>query len=1010
MADRVLILGSGESEESLCWAVAQSAHVKQVLFAPGSEGMADSEKIDKSAVLTNNPAILKQFCKDHNISLVIISTMSLLTAGLTDDLTRSGVRCFGPTMKAAQLQDNKKISKDFMESLDIPTARWKSFNNPHKACSFITYADFPALVVKAMTSSSGRDTYITKDKDEACRAVQRLTQDWILGAATTLVVEERLEGKEYICLCVTDGVSLAPLPFVHISKHCISESASPGVIQIRRNGAVFALHSLDQAAALAHFLDLPDLRLPDWLVYALPAAQMSEKNSRKIQDNILQKALDAMRQEGWHYKGLFGAKIMMAGRGPLVLGFICTFQDLKSQSCAALGNGIWYHNDSPSPAKNFVTLKAKLILYGSHVVLHPFPQVGPQKMIVPLLKPDLYEVVQAAIEERLSSHVVMWSLEKSLASTTQRPTWSPMVISKKPHPEEGHNNVKPGSDEAATCEVTTVVTKSAKTVTFPGMAYRKDYPSVTQKGKARSQFPFPDETHMTYDPSSHATQSGSSVLANTHQSIGRKVRSFEINPAQFKDPVFVCSSNSVGDKIQVALACNLHRSVAQSLVTTCINELLAQGAQALFFIPQFACGQLSAEVTDAIEEGLASGCRISGATLLEKEVTQPLGLYTGDNYYLSGFALGEMIMDSTMVFGLPVLHSLQSGDISICIPITQGGLVGSILHYLPEHMEIILDALCWKIPAIFTWLYKEGELSEQELVFNFNCGLGAVLIAQKNVAQKILVEIQYDQEAWLIGSVLHHHADSPRVQVRNFLESLTLNNFQLMKNVILYKVPAKISKVAVLISSAGPKLKLMMDTIRHLGSSARLSLIISNKSAMEELKKAAGVGIPTRVIDHTMFGCHSEFESTVCRVLEEFSIDLICLAGSTPFKQILQDAPLIIGLLKGKPVVVKSRVMGLSSSRWKILKLFSSLLPSTKMDKSPVTGAKVHGCTVRFLLDANSPGPIILQETFVAESEVPLANQMEEAEQMAVAKALHLVASGGVTLGSDGCTLWKSGD
>ncbi|KAM3936016.1 trifunctional purine biosynthetic protein adenosine-3-like [Leptodactylus fuscus] len=960
MADRVLILGSGESEESLCWAVAQSAHVKQVLFAPGSEGMADSEKIDKSAVLTNNPAILKQFCKDHNISLVIISTMSLLTAGLTDDLTRSGVRCFGPTMKAAQLQDNKKISKDFMESLDIPTARWKSFNNPHKACSFITYADFPALVVKAMTSSSGRDTYITKDKDEACRAVQRLTQDWILGAATTLVVEERLEGKEYICLCVTDGVSLAPLPFVHISKHCISESASPGVIQ------------------------------------------MSEKNSRKIQDNILQKALDAMRQEGWHYKGLFGAKIMMAGRGPLVLGFICTFQDLKSQ------------------------------------------------MIVPLLKPDLYEVVQAAIEERLSSHVVMWSLEKSLASTTQRPTWSPMVISKKPHPEEGHNNVKPGSDEAATCEVTTVVTKSAKTVTFPGMAYRKDYPSVTQKGKARSQFPFPDETHMTYDPSSHATQSGSSVLANTHQSIGRKVRSFEINPAQFKDPVFVCSSNSVGDKIQVALACNLHRSVAQSLVTTCINELLAQGAQALFFIPQFACGQLSAEVTDAIEEGLASGCRISGATLLEKEVTQPLGLYTGDNYYLSGFALGiverdyrlprpdqmragdlvigirspgsysshnlsllkdllenrslsytsvlplsdgattwgEMIMDSTMVFGLPVLHSLQSGDISICIPITQGGLVGSILHYLPEHMEIILDALCWKIPAIFTWLYKEGELSEQELVFNFNCGLGAVLIAQKNVAQKILVEIQYDQEAWLIGSVLHHHADSPRVQVRNFLESLTLNNFQLMKNVILYKVPAKISKVAVLISSAGPKLKLMMDTIRHLGSSARLSLIISNKSAMEELKKAAGVGIPTRVIDHTMFGCHSEFESTVCRVLEEFSIDLICLAG--------------FGRILSEPFPIRWR--------GKILKLFSSLLPSTKMDKSPVTGAKVHGCTVRFLLDANSPGPIILQETFVAESEVPLANQMEEAEQMAVAKALHLVASGGVTLGSDGCTLWKSGD
>ncbi|XP_044141853.1 trifunctional purine biosynthetic protein adenosine-3-like [Bufo gargarizans] len=81
MTDRVLVIGSGETEEGLCRAVAQSAHVKQVLFAPGTERMPDSEKMGKSAVLTSNPAILKQFCKDHNISLVVISSMSLLAAG-----------------------------------------------------------------------------------------------------------------------------------------------------------------------------------------------------------------------------------------------------------------------------------------------------------------------------------------------------------------------------------------------------------------------------------------------------------------------------------------------------------------------------------------------------------------------------------------------------------------------------------------------------------------------------------------------------------------------------------------------------------------------------------------------------------------------------------------------------------------------------------------------------------------------------------------------------------------
>ncbi|XP_073524443.1 trifunctional purine biosynthetic protein adenosine-3-like isoform X2 [Phyllobates terribilis] len=963
MTDRVLVIGGGETEESLCWAVAQSAYVKQVLCAPGTEGMADTGKIGKSAVITSNPAILKQFCQEHNISLVIISSVSLLTAGLTDDLTRSGVRCFGPTMKAAQLQDNKKMAKDFMQRLDIPTARWKSFTNPHEACSFITYADFPALVVKAVTSSSGRDFYITRDKDEACRAVQRLTQDWILGTSITLVVEERLEGKNYICLCVTDGVSLAPLPFVHISKHCILQPASPGVIQL------------------------------------------SEKNSKKIQDNILQKAIDAMRQEGWHYRGLFGVKIMMTGKGPIVLGFICTFQDLKNQ------------------------------------------------MIVPLLKPDLYEVIQAAIGERLSSHVVTWRLEKCVGNTatTRRETWSSVDIAKakEPGPEDGYRNTKLTSDETmssgATAATPIVGTKCGKIVAFLGMAYRKDYPSPPQKDKERRKLLCADESQTTNDTTSDVIQPGPTVMGNVHQSLRRKVRSFDINTAQYKDPVFVCSSTSIGDKIEVALACNLHKSAAQSLVTTCINELLAQGAQTLFFMPHCASGQLSADVTEALEEGLARGCKITGATLLEKECPQPPSLYTDGSYNVSGFALGvlerdhrlprpdlmkagdlvigirspgsysssnlsllkgvmenhslqytsvlpmgdgvtvwgEMIMNSTMVFTAAVLRALQSGDISACVPITEGGLVGSIFHYLPENMGVIIDALCWKIPVIFPWLYKVGELSEQDLVYNFTCGIGAVLIAQKNVAQKILAEIQHDEEAWIIGSILHHHADSPRVQVRHFLEALKLNNFQLLKNVIFYKAPVKISKLAVLTSTAGPKLKLMMDTISQLGSCARLSLIISNNSSVEELKKAAGAGIPSRVFHHTMFGCRSEFESTVCRVLEEFSIDLICLAG---FGRTLSDQFLI-------------------GWRGKIMKLFSSLIPSMKMETSPVTGWRVHGCT-----DGSSPGPTILQEMVVDDPEVPACTQMGEAEQRAVAKAVHLVATGTVTLGMDGCVVWKSGD
>ncbi|XP_071989635.1 trifunctional purine biosynthetic protein adenosine-3-like [Engystomops pustulosus] len=584
MTDRVLVLGSGGTEERLCGALALSAHVKQVFFAPGTEGMSDSEKITRSAVITSNPAILKQFCKDHNISLVIISTKSLLTSGLMDDLSRSGVRCFGPTMKAAQLQDNKKFAKDFMEQLNIPTARWKSFTNPHKACSFITYTDFPALVVKAMTSSSGRDSHIARDKDDACRAVQQLTQDWILGSSTTIVIEERLEGKEYICLSLTDGLTLAPLPFVHISKHQLQDDASPAMIQ------------------------------------------MSEKNSKKVQENILRKAIDAMRQEGWGYKGLFGAKVMMTGKGPIVLGFICTFQDLKSQ------------------------------------------------MIVPLLKPDLYEVIQSAIEEKLSSHAVMWEL----ASMTKMDNCGPGTTAKHRDHDAGNTSAKPVSDVSESCGVIDAapagVAKCNKVVAFPGMAFRKDYPSVTQR--RRHKIHCPEETHTKNDSFSDDAWAGPTVSKNIHQPVGRKTRYFEINTAPYKDPVFVHSSRSIGDKIKVALACNLHKSAAQSLVTTCMNDLLAQGAQTLYFVARCDCGQLSTDVTEAIEEGLALGCRLTGATVLENELKPPLDVYTDGSYHLSGFGLGIVERDHTLlrpdqmragdlILGIRSPGSCSSNDLSL---------------------------------------------------------------------------------------------------------------------------------------------------------------------------------------------------------------------------------------------------------------------------------------------------------------------------------------------------------
>ncbi|XP_040195401.1 trifunctional purine biosynthetic protein adenosine-3-like [Rana temporaria] len=360
-------------------------------------------------------------------------------------------------------------------------------------------------------------------------------------------------------------------------------------------------------------------------------------------------------------------------------------------------------------------------------------------------------------------------------------------------------------------------------------------------------------------------QFSSLALMNIHQT-GKTVCSFEVNTAQYKDPVFLCTTNSIGNKIKVAQACSLHRLAARDLVTVCMNDLLSQGAQTLFFMPYFAYDKLHSEVAETVLEGLSEACKTTGSSMLERAIVQQSVIYHDGCYSLSGCAVGvvereyqlprpeqmrdgdmvigvrspglhcsnldllrktlekhllqytsavpinngaatwgEIVMGSTSVYSPSLLRALQSGHIRACTPMTEGGLVGSILRYLPRSLGIVIDALCWKIPPVYSWLYKEGGLSEKELVSNFSCGLGAVIIAQRTMAQQILVDIQQEEEAWLVGGLIQNTSDFPCVRVSHLLEALKINTFQLLRNVILKRTHTKILKAAVFISNTGKK-------------------------------------------------------------------------------------------------------------------------------------------------------------------------------------------------------------
>ncbi|XP_030058386.1 trifunctional purine biosynthetic protein adenosine-3-like [Microcaecilia unicolor] len=993
MADRVLVIGSGSREHALAWKLAASPQVKHVFVAPGNAGTANLGKISNSAVLVSNHTILTQFCVDHNIGMVVVGPEAPLAAGLVDDLTSAGVKCFGPTAKAAQLESSKSFAKEFMDRHGIPGARWKAFTNPHEACSFITGADFPALVVKANGLTTGKGVRIAEDKDGACRAVQSLMQDKKLGCATEIfLVEERLEGEELACLCFSDGTTAALMPPVQDHERCSDgDTTSMGAY--------------------------------------CPVPQVSKALLENIHSTILQQAIDGMRQEGSSYIGVLYAGLMLTKDGPKVLKFKCCFGEPACQ------------------------------------------------VILPLLKSDLYEVIWATLESRLCSSMPVW-LENRAAVT--------LVMMNDKHPDDlvkgqeitgifqadelgvlvfhGKTAMKDGklvTNGRKVLAVTAVksdlssaleeANKGAAAIRYPGVTYRKDigYRAVACLKQPRcleyqTSSEDPAVTDITTDTLKLLLPAG------CHRELGRSTAIFDLKAAGYRDPILVSTMNSVRDQLKIAQVCGKHDTVGQDLVAMCVNDILAQGAELLFFFDYFAYGRLDDDVAGAVVAGIAEACKIAGCAVLGGETAEMPSMYSPGEYDLAGFAVGaverghmlpqlerirdgdviigvassglhsngfslvrkilekssltysspapergehhtwgELLLTPTKIYNKTLLAVLRSGYVKAYAQITGGGFLENIPRVLPEFLAIRLDAHHWKIPEFFSWLQKEGALSEEEMARTFNCGIGAVLVVEKKMAEQVLRTIQKHEEAWLIGMVEPQQKGSQRVEICNLLKALQANESQATasNNYLSGRVQERKARVAVLTSSGtGTNLEALIISTKEPGSSAHVSLVISNEFSAQELQKAARAGIPSRVINHKLYGSCSEFENTIHTILQDFSIDFICLVS---FKRILSSS--FIQKWKGK-----------------ILNVHPSLLPSFRGKNTHQqvlqAGVRLTGCTVHFLLDEDSSAAILVQEAVSVEASdtvETLADRVKEAEQRALPRALHLVASRTVYLGKN---------
>lgn len=298
----VLLVGSGGREHALAWKAAQSPRLGRLCVAPGNAGTAGTSAENIPIQAGDTPALVA-FARANQIDLVIVGPEGPLAAGLADALRAVGMRVFGPSAAAAQIEASKAFAKAFMARHGLPTARYAVADNFETARAYLRSADFPA-VIKASGLAAGKGVIVPESNAEAEDVLRRILLQGEFGAAgDQVVIEERLAGPEVSLLAFSDGATVRPMPPAQDHKNLLDGDRGPNT------GGMGAY--------------APAPICPPALVEDLTRL-------------ILQPAVDGLRAEARPFVGVLYAGLMLTGDGPRVLEFNCRFGDPETQAILPL--------------------------------------------------------------------------------------------------------------------------------------------------------------------------------------------------------------------------------------------------------------------------------------------------------------------------------------------------------------------------------------------------------------------------------------------------------------------------------------------------------------------------------------------------------------------------------------------------------------------------------------------------------------------------------------------------
>jgi len=290
---------------------------------------------------------------------------------------------------------------------------------------------------------------------------------------------------------------------------------------------------------------------------------------------------------------------------------------------------------------------------------------------------------------------------------------------------------------------------------------------------------------------------------------------FEL-PSGYEQPVLVSGTDGVGTKLRLAIDAGIHDKVGIDLVAMCVNDLIVQGAQPLFFLDYYATGKLDIDTAVSVVTGIGEGCKQSNCSLIGGETAEMPGMYEGEDYDLAGFCVGivekskvidgtsvqtgdqliglsssgphsngyslirkiievsgasldqdfngktlaETLLEPTKIYVKSVLKLIESVNLKALSHITGGGLLENIPRVLPADACAQIDQSSWTRPAIFDWLQENGNVTQNEMYKTFNCGVGMLLVvAEEDLEQATKLLNDNGEKAWHLGSITNKEND-----------------------------------------------------------------------------------------------------------------------------------------------------------------------------------------------------------------------------------------------------------